>query len=76
MHVSKMSHFRSYDYELSFLSKVRLIFIRKISHLNPLWKRDLGELGKGLLQKFGFIKRVDKGWITTVKGLESRRFEG
>ena len=27
------------------------------------------------LQKFGFIKRVDKGWITTVKDLESWRFE-
>ena len=26
-------------------------------------------------QKFGFIKRVDKGWITTVKDLESSRFE-
>ena len=26
-------------------------------------------------QKFGFIKRVDKGWITTVKDLESWRFE-
>ena len=26
-------------------------------------------------QKFGFIKRVDKGWITTVKGLESWCFE-
>ena len=25
-------------------------------------------------QKFGFIKRVDKGWITTVKDLESERF--
>ena len=24
-------------------------------------------------QKFGFIKRVDKGWITTVKDLESWR---
>ena len=22
-------------------------------------------------QKFGFIKRVDKGWITTVKDLKS-----
>ena len=22
-------------------------------------------------QKFGFIKRVDKGWITTVKDLET-----
>ena len=27
------------------------------------------------LQKFGFIKRVDKGWITNVKDLESWRFE-
>ena len=26
-------------------------------------------------QKFGFIKRVDKGWITIVKDLESWRFE-
>ena len=26
-------------------------------------------------QKFGFIKRVDKGWITTVKDLESCPFE-
>ena len=26
-------------------------------------------------QKFGFIKRVDKGWITTVKDLERWRFE-
>ena len=26
-------------------------------------------------QKFGFIKRVDKVWITTVKDLESWRFE-
>ena len=28
-----------------------------------------------LKQKFGFIKRVDKGEITTVKDLESWRFE-
>ena len=26
-------------------------------------------------KKIGFIKRVDKGWITTVKDLESWRFE-
>ena len=26
-------------------------------------------------EKFDFIKRVDKGWITTVKDLESWRFE-
>ena len=28
-----------------------------------------------LVQKCGFIKQVDKGWITTVKDLESWRFE-
>ena len=27
------------------------------------------------IQKFGFIKRVNEGWITTVKDLESWRFE-
>ena len=27
------------------------------------------------LHKLGFIKQVDKGWITTVKDLESWRFE-
>ena len=27
------------------------------------------------LQKFGYIKPVDKGWIKTVKDLESWRFE-
>ena len=27
------------------------------------------------IQKFGFIKRVDKGWISTVKDLERWRFE-
>ena len=26
-------------------------------------------------KKKGYIKRVDKGWITTVKDLESWRFE-
>ena len=26
-------------------------------------------------QKFVFFKRVDKGWVTTVKDLESWRFE-
>ena len=26
-------------------------------------------------EKFGFIKRVDKGWITTMNDLESWRFE-
>ena len=25
--------------------------------------------------KFGFTRRVDKGWITTVKDLESWRFK-
>ena len=27
------------------------------------------------LLKFGFIKQVDKGWINTVKDLESWRFK-
>ena len=36
---------------------------------------NLRVIGHYSLQKFGFIKRVDKGWITTVKDLESRRFE-
>jgi len=27
----------------------------------------------GWKQKFGFIKRVDEGWVATVKGLESWR---
>ena len=26
-------------------------------------------------QKYGFIKRVDKGWITTVKDLKNWRFK-
>ena len=33
------------------------------------------EIYKNENQKFGFIKRVDKGWITTAKDLESWRFE-
>ena len=28
-----------------------------------------------LKKKFGFIKRVDKDWIATMKDLESWRFE-
>ena len=28
-----------------------------------------------IIWDFGFIKRVDKDWITTVKDLESSRFE-
>ena len=32
-------------------------------------------VGGRVKQKFDFIKRVDKGWITTAKDLESWRFE-
>ena len=39
----------------------------------PVWRHIA--TGQSLKQKFGFIKRVDKGWITTVKDLESWRFE-
>ena len=37
-----------------------------------IWSSKLSYI---LKQKFGFLKRVDKGWITTVKDLESWRFE-
>ena len=37
-----------------------------------LWRDNEADISS---QKFGFIKRVDKGWITTVKDLESWRFE-
>ena len=42
-----------------------------------LAKRKASEASEAMdsSQKFGFIKRVDKGWITTVKDLESWRFE-
>ena len=39
--------------------------------LKKLWNC----VGGRVQQKFGFIKRVDEGWITTVKGLESWSFE-
>ena len=37
----------------------------KQTHAHPLIRNLL------LLQKYGFIKQVDKGWITNVKDLES-----
>ena len=62
-----------------------------LEHENENWSRKQADPGKnGFLvsketvvlrrwerskRKFGFIKRVDKGWITTVKDLESWRFE-
>ena len=33
------------------------------------------EVIRGLTQKFGFIKRVNEGWITTVKDLETGRLK-
>ena len=46
------------------------MFIQQRTQTNE--RNELLEIAK---QKFGFIKRVDKGWITTVKDLESWRFE-
>ena len=39
-----------------------------------LWTNHNSLLSIATNQKFGFIKRVDKGWITTVKGLENHIF--
>ena len=38
-----------YEYQSSFILKLDLITITKISHLDSLWKRDRGEFGNGLL---------------------------
>ena len=40
-----------------------------------LKKPEIRQLTTWKKQQFRFIKRFDKGWITTVKDLESRRFE-
>ena len=40
--------------------------------LKKLWCR-VG--GRDQSKNFGFIKRVDKGWITTMKDLEKRDLE-
>ena len=46
------------------------------SHFGTLiWGLNKVMQARNYLQKFGFIKRVDKGWIITVKDLESWRFE-
>ena len=37
-----------YEYQFSFILKLEIITITKISHLDSLWKRDRGELGNGL----------------------------
>ena len=42
-------------------------------HCNGLTLPQLNKISQN--QKLGFIKRVDKGWITTVKDLESWRFK-
>ena len=49
-----------------------MVVIALASHLRgPGLGHESVKLVVGSLQKFGFIKRVDKGWITTVKDLES-----
>ena len=66
-----------------FTTKTRMLLVNK----NAFWQRNLVLVCSKItpsckfrdqclsLQKFGFIKRVDKCWITTVKDLESWRFE-
>ena len=53
--------------ELSTIFKANEFLVSKETVVLRRWERSK--------QKFGFIKRVDKGWITTVKDLESWRFE-
>jgi len=55
-----LSFWKAFKIWLGFLVSKETVVLRR-------WEREK--------QKFGFIKRVDKGWITTVKGLESWRFE-
>ena len=56
--------------------KTRIVKVTKISNKFLVSKETVvlrrWERSK---QKFGFIKRVDKGEITTVKDFESWRFE-
>ena len=49
--ISRRVYVRSlcYDYQFSFILKLELITITKIWHLDSLWKRDWGELRRGLL---------------------------
>ena len=49
------------------LTTGRLCERNSISRCYPWWTF--------VMEKIGFIKGVDKGWITTVKDLESWRFE-
>jgi len=71
---------------ISFHDEIVAIRLHNLKVNMPLWANNLAcSLSSlGVLsvrrcgtkeQKFGFIKRVDKGWITTVKDLESWRFE-
>ena len=48
-------------YNIEFLVSKEAVVLRQ-------WERSKQKL-------FGFIKRVDKGWITTMKDLESWRLE-
>ena len=44
-----------YENQFSFILKLELIIITKVSHLDSLWKRDWGELGNGLFFLFMVI---------------------
>ena len=55
LHLKTRLSVKSYENHFSFILKLELITITKISHLDPLWKRDWGELGNGLLH---FVKKI------------------
>ena len=42
---------------------------------NPRSQVEIDWNSTDIQQKFGFMKRVDKGWVTTMKDLESWRLE-
>ena len=59
-----IGHFKArrslcYENQVSFILKLELIIITKVSHLDSLWKRDWGELGNGLLTQH-FTNVVNK----------------
>ena len=76
------SQIYSHDCYLKMIGEAYLFFLStefrvnqtkiRLPQLAPTWTLYQTNLKK---QKCSFIKRVDEGWITTVKGLESWRFE-
>ena len=54
-----------YENQFSFILKLELITITKVSHLDSLLRRDLGELGNGL---FSTSKYPLKGFFQQLSG--------